>query len=393
MRTRTLLFLLLALLSSSLPAFAQTEPAAAAAVVTKTVHDNLPEKALFNAVVVHGKIYAFKATEDGMAGGEVAGGRVYVFDPRSRRWAARAPMPLHRTGYGLATLHDRVFMIGGFSRPNTPEGTVQEYDPATDQWTTRKEMPTARGNMGVVVLAGKIYVLGGRTKEGGHTDAVEAYDPTTGTWATRQRLSQPLMGIEAVAVDGKILKLRGTSVRNGRWQYVMGLEEYDPGKDAWSKRAEWTFDPEPVDMALVDGRLFVFGGGAFSAPGTHSLWEYDFAADRWLVRADMPAANAHTIHPAWAVAGGRIYTFGGGIRASGGWRWSDRVQRYDPGTDRWEELAPLSEARLYMDAVVVGDEIFVIGGETTDESSGERGTTTYSSNVDVYRVGDRKRGR
>jgi len=35
----------------------------------------------------------------------------------------------------------------------------------------------------------------------------------------------------------------------------------------------------------------------------------------------------------------------------------------------------------------------VIGGETTDESSGKRGATTYSGNVDVYRVGEGKRGR
>jgi len=218
-----------------------------------------------------------------------------------------------------------------------------------------------------------------------HSDAVEAYEPATDTWSVRQRLSTPLMGVAAVAGNGKIYKLRGA--------HVIGFEEYDPVKDAWTKRAAWTFEREPVDMAVVNGRLFVFGAGAFTRADTRSLKEYDFTSDRWLIRSDMPAANAHTIHPAWAVAGGRIYTFGGGFRASGGWKWSDRAQRYDPLTDAWEELPPLSEARLYMPAVAVGEEIYVLGGEMTDESSAQRGPRTYSGNVDVYTLGDRKRPR
>jgi hypothetical protein len=46
-----------------------------------------------------------------------------------------------------------------------------------------------------------------------------------------------------------------------------------------------------------------------------------------------------------------------------------------------------------MPAVAVGEEIYVLGGEMTDESSAQRGPKTYSGNVDVYTLGDRKRPR
>jgi N-acetylneuraminic acid mutarotase len=161
---------------------------------------------------------------------------------------------------------------------------------------------------------------------------------------------------------------------------------FDPAANAWTLLARGPFASEPLDLAVVDGRLFVVGAGAFTAVGTRSLHEYDFAADRWVVRRDMPAASAHTVHPSCAVLGGRIFTFGGGFRQGGGWRWSDRAQRYDPASDSWDELPPLSEARLYMPAVALSDRIYVIGGETTDDTGPIRALRTYSANVDTYRL-------
>lgn len=119
---------------------------------------------------------------------------------------------------------------------------------------------TARGRTGTVVLDGKIYVLGGAIEGGAHTGAVEACDPA---------------------------------------------------RDVWTARAPWIFEREPLDMAAVDGRLFVFGAGAFTDSCAHSFKEYDFRSDRWLIRSDMPAANAHTVHPAWAVLGDGRTTLSG----------------------------------------------------------------------------------
>lgn len=64
-------------------------------------------------------------------------------------------------------------------------------------------------------------------------------------------------------------------------------------------------------------------------------------------RSEMPAA----------VLEDRIYVLGGlgdGV--------SSVVERYDPMTDRWDEVAPLPEARHHLMAVASGDRLYAMGG-------------------------------
>src|SRR5947199_95904 len=48
------------------------------------------------------------------------------------------------------------------ARPNAGLATVQEYDPATNAWRERRPMLTARNHHAVASVADKIYVIGGR---------------------------------------------------------------------------------------------------------------------------------------------------------------------------------------------------------------------------------------
>lgn len=351
---------------------------------TKTVYRNLPEKAGFQAVAVRGKIYAFRFVDDDARDGKLGGGEVYAYDPQTGRWEARAKAPLARSGYRLVVANDRIFVMGGITGSGDPASAVEEYVPAANAWVRKQDMPTARTRIGAVVLDGRIYALGGAIRGGVHTDAVEVYDPATDSWSVRRKLSRPLIGVKAVAAHGKIYKLSGVDRRNGRWDYVMAFEEYDPPRDAWTKKAPWSGEAGPLDMAVVDGRLFVFGGDAYAAGGAHTLREYDFRTDRWAIRSDMPAASARTVHPSWCVADGRIYVFGGGFRRNNGWKASDRALRYDPQRDAWEELPPLAESKIGMPAVPIGNRIFILGGELMGPSG--QGPGPFSGSVEVYKA-------
>jgi N-acetylneuraminic acid mutarotase len=348
--------------------------------VTKTVVQDLPEKGTFEVVEAQGKIYAFKSGNDEEP---LAGGEVYAYDPAAGKWEARAKMRVKRANYSLVSFEGRIFAMGGMTSPGTPSAAVEEYLPATNTWIRRKSMPTARGRMGIVIVGGRIYALGGKIGAGAVTDAVEAYDPAADAWSQRQRLSMPLMGVSAAAVGGKIYKVKGTRLEGQRYEMVLEFEEYDPGADVWTRKAAWTFEREPLETVAVGNRLFVVGGGAYTGASVRSLKEYDIAADRWVFRSDMPAGSAHTIHPSWTVMGGKIYTFGGGYRVGDGWSASDRAQRYDPATDRWEELPPLTERKIGMGVAVAGNRIYVVGGEKMGlAGQGER--NPRSSAVEVY---------
>jgi hypothetical protein len=50
------------------------------------------------------------------------------------------PMPTPRYTFGVATVTEKIYAIGGMSQNGTV-GTNEEYDPETDIWTTKSSMP------------------------------------------------------------------------------------------------------------------------------------------------------------------------------------------------------------------------------------------------------------
>lgn len=77
---------------------------------------------------------------------------------------------------------------------------------------------------------------------------------------------------------------------------------------------------------------------------------------KWSSRAPLSAPRSH---PAVAVHGDKIYSFGGGGPA---FKSLNLSEVYDPGTDRWSALRPMPTLRSGAAAVTLGDAIYVIGG-------------------------------
>jgi N-acetylneuraminic acid mutarotase len=113
-------------------------------------------------------------------------------------------------------------------------------------------------------------------------------------------------------------------------------------------------------VAVVDGKIYAIGG----YNGTHRLdvnEMYDPATDTWTTKKSMPTARGgHAI----AVYQNKIYVIGGVIGESdpftSGYTGVNEV--YDPLTDTWETMEPMPTARESLDANVVGDKIYLIGG-------------------------------
>ena len=61
-------------------------------------------------------------------------------------------------------------------------------------------MPSARTEVAAVELGGKIYVMGGYEKGG---DLLEEYDPAKDSWRRRALLPRPLHHVGAASVAGK----------------------------------------------------------------------------------------------------------------------------------------------------------------------------------------------
>jgi N-acetylneuraminic acid mutarotase len=135
----------------------------------------------------------------------------------------------------------------------------------------------------------------------------------------------------------------------------------------WVRLAPIPTPNEEWDSAVVNGKLYLFGGNPVAVAGKQgappgNVFEYDPAADRWMKKKNMPQPAHHN-----GVVGynGKIYVFGGGVQRQAGGPTQfpiDNSWEYDPAADSWRALAPMPIRRLAAAAVESGGKIYVMGG-------------------------------
>jgi N-acetylneuraminic acid mutarotase len=237
------------------------------------------------------------------------------YDPSTDRWTSKAPMPVGLHHVGLGVTGGQLYVIGGYRYSGlsvwSPVATVYAYDPATDTWAERAPMPTARGALSVTVHEGKLYAIGGYDRKA-NSAAVEVYDPERNTWASRARLPTPRDHLASATVAGKVYAIGGR-LKGDYHQNVAITERYDPATDHWTRAADLPTARSGITAAEVAGRVYVFGGEG--EDGTFRENEaYDPTRDAWQTMAPMPTAR-HGLGS--AVVDGRIYVMSGGPTPGG----------------------------------------------------------------------------
>ena len=154
-----------------------------------------------------------------------------------------------------------------------------------------------------------------------------------------------------------------------------------PRPGAWSTEPALPQDLLDAGGAAIDGRIYVVDGKTSSGPQS-SLHIYDTATRAWSTGAGLPGTPVE--NPAVVSHEGQLYVFGGSSQAMSG--ATTNVHRYDPATDVWTALPPMATARGGPAAVVVGDDIWVIGGM---DGSGESlaSTEVYNIPTDAWSAG------
>lgn len=268
------------------------------------------------AVAFDGKLYVIGGcvVRDGAVHPIAA---VEVFSPATGTWETKAPLPTPRSNFGIALAGGRIFVIGGTVTDNHSQTDIVEvYDPVSNRWAGGAAMPTARCQVGAAAIDGKIYAIGGNR---GHERVFEVYDPAIDGWSALPSLNNPRRDAGVVAADGKIYVAvgLGPDARNP----LNRLQVYDSAAGQWTERASARL--ARCDSALVAlGSSLVIVGGWNRGP-IASVERYDPVSDAWQPLDDLPVATQ--FHCA-AVIDGRIYVFGGSHRlptaTNDTWVWS-----------------------------------------------------------------------
>jgi hypothetical protein len=152
---------------------------------------------------------------------------LYVYDPATDQWTARAPMPIAREHVASCALGPYLLVVGGwFSSVRQVLPAAQIYDPDKDSWGVLPDMPTARGGLGATMLGDTCYVVGGEEWHGpdpGTFNVVEGFSASKMAWQTFSPMATARHGLGVAALDGHIYAVGGGPVRGNSYTSVVEI--------------------------------------------------------------------------------------------------------------------------------------------------------------------------
>ncbi len=320
----------------------------------------------------------------------------------AQKWGKLAPFPeASEEVYGIAS-GDKFYVFGGIAPGWKPRGMVYEYDSASDKWTKKKNMPVALHHIPLAELNGKIYVFGGfKYPDSGPrswvpVDTVWEYDPANDSWKALAPMPTKRGSAVAAVHDGKIYVIGGAGNHPGSKETVVHPakphralntnEVYDPATNTWETRSTMPTARNHAAIGVVNNKIYVIGGrlgAAFitRASNTDIVEEYNPETDQWgALKAPMPTARSAS---AWGTYKGKIYVAGGEQRTSEWQRTFRTVQAYNPKTNSWTSLPPMTYPRHGLAGDIINGKLHLVSGDAA--SGGAPGTHIES---DVHEVFD-----
>ena len=292
-------------------------------------------------------------------------------------WEQVTELPTWRLGSVPAAVAGKIYIIGGYDLHKNLGGRapalsmIEVYDTQTNTWHKAANMPTPRVAVQTAVLSGQIYVFGGYDRKGfrgtrRNKKIVEMFDTRTDTWVKRPDMPTLRSAFMTAVVDGKIYLIGGIIIHGERVdeKIFTGLVEvYDPLTNTWEKRADMPTARALTDAVVVDDKVYVIGGQktwvALDVPGlfVRSIEEYNPQTDTW---RQLPEMSIFKGRFSTVAVDKKIYTIGG-RKLENGHKYTSDVDVYNPITNKWHKVEPMTSLRTTTPVVVNGT-IYVLGG-------------------------------
>lgn len=178
------------------------------------------------------------------------------------------------------------------------------------------------------------------------------------------------------AVKGKLILLGGRGMKP--------VESFDPKTNQWTKLVETPIEMHHFQAVTFNDEVWVLG--AFTGGYPHetpipNIYIFNPEKNEWRKGPEIPADRRRGAAGVF-VYKNKIYVVNG--IQDGHWdghvAWLDE---YDPKTNKWKRLADAPHVRDHVQAVVIGDKIYVAGGRRSTAKIGQVLNLTEAA-VDVY---------
>ncbi|KAM9335856.1 kelch-like protein 33 [Symphorus nematophorus] len=242
--------------------------------------------------------------------------------------------------HGVATMMGKLYVVGGcyFYTKDDIMKSAYRYDPVQNSWKRLADMQEFRSNFSVVVHQERLYAIGGDREINTNVDTVELYNPDTDAWSFVHPLDQALSGYAATVIDEGIFISGGF---NCKYVCLVSMFLYHPERGT-TYLADMTNDRAQHCMEPLQGRLYVAGGVCNLRKfytDQQACEVYDPVTDSWTAFASLSVPH---VGAASAVLEGKIYILGGYCQDD--YSESGLVHRFDPSTERWQNMGKLPGA-------------------------------------------------
>ncbi|KAM6251909.1 kelch-like protein 4 isoform 2-T2 [Spheniscus humboldti] len=176
------------------------------------------------------------------------------------------------------------------------------------------------------------------------------------------------------------------------WSYLNTVERWDPQARQWNYVASMSTPRSTVGVAALNSKLYAVGGRDGSSC-LKSMECFDPHTNKWSICASMSKRRGGV---GVATYNGFLYAVGGHDAPASNHcsRLSDCVERYDPKTDAWTTVAPLSVPRDAVGICPLGDRLYAVGGydghtylDTVESYDAQNNEWTEEVPVNIGRAG------
>lgn len=232
-----------------------------------------------------------------------------------------------------------------------------------DRWDPRVPMSSARSRLAAARIGEEIFVLGGEEAGGVTTARVTAYDLRVNEWRTVAPLPEPLANLAVATLHDQLFVAGGSSNDADGTSIVRdSFYQYDPVSDRWQSLGTLPNPLAGAQLVSDDNALYLLGGWD-GQQLRDELWRYVPAAEaservNWelITRLPEPVAFAGAV-----MVNQEIYVVGG----YDGQRELNQAAAYSLTTGEWRSLPPLATARGGITLVYDGFALFALGGGWT----------------------------
>ncbi|XP_043715030.1 nitrile-specifier protein 5 [Telopea speciosissima] len=239
--------------------------------------------------------------------------------------------------------------------------------------------PGERSSHAIAVVGQKAYVFGGEHSPRVPVDnKVHVFDLQDLTWSIANAtgdIPPPRVGVTMSAVGDTIYVFGG---RDAKHTELSELYSFDTCTNEWTLLSSGDAGPEHRSyhsMIADDSHVYVFGGCGV-AGRLNDLWAFEVKDHKW-VKFPVPGDSCPGRGgPGLAVCGGKIwvvYGFAG--------KEADDVHCFDLVKGEWSQVETTGEkptARSVFSTAVIGQSIFIYGGEVDPSDLGHMGAGMFS---------------